>query len=344
MALLNRLARREHMVAALAASAALALGGCMILEMVGLRSAEEPGPAFSHRVHVQMEGMDCGDCHMGVYEEDAPGMPVPMLCSLCHEATDEGTTYDLTYAALFGADGQLAPSRSLLADEIIFSHLQHVTANDDCAACHGGIAAADRTPRTVGVTMDQCMACHAQQGISNDCATCHTVIREDYMPPSHDLAWMEVHGSVARAHPVGTSDNCALCHQESTCTACHQLVPPQDHTNFWRIRGHGFVAGLDRSRCQTCHQPDYCNQCHAHTQPMSHTGSWGGTLSTHCLSCHIPVQQTGCFTCHKDTRSHALAAPKPPDHFAAMNCRQCHGQGAPLPHVDNGADCNICHH
>jgi hypothetical protein len=26
-----------------------------------------------------------------------------------------------------------------------------------------------------------------------------------------------------------------------------------------------------------------------------------------------------------------------------MNCRQCHGMTAPLPHVDKGDDCNACH-
>lgn len=343
MALLIRFARRETLVSVLAAASAVALGGCILLEMTGLRAPAETGPAFSHRIHVQDEGMDCADCHVTVHEEDAPGMPVAMLCSLCHEGMDDEKPEELRAAALFPG-GVLAPSGVLLADEILFSHLQHVSAELDCAACHGGIAEADRTPEYTALSMDDCMACHAKSGVSNECATCHSVIREDLMPPNHDMAWMQLHGSFANSGSGLASDQCSLCHQESSCTTCHQLVPPEDHTNFWRRRGHGFVAGLDRSRCQTCHQPDYCNQCHQHTEPMSHTGSFGGTLSTHCLSCHLPVQQTGCFTCHKDTSSHALAAPKPPDHFAAMNCRQCHGAGAPLPHVDNGADCNICHH
>jgi hypothetical protein len=343
MAFLNSPSRRQRAAAALALASALALGGCMILEAVGLRRAVDEGPAFSHRIHVVDQGMDCGDCHMMVEEDDEPGMPVPMLCNLCHDGLDADKPFELTAAALFH-DGVLPPSRSKLEDEIIFSHLRHVAADLDCAACHGNIAEADRTPFDVGLSMDDCMACHATQGISNDCATCHSVIREDVMPANHGMAWMKVHGAIARAGTGATSEQCSLCHSESTCTACHQLVPPEDHTQFWRRRGHGFVAGMDRSRCQTCHQPDYCNQCHAHTAPLSHTGSWGGTRSLHCLSCHLPVQQTGCFTCHRATPSHLLASPKPPDHSAAMNCRQCHGLSAPLPHVDNGADCNVCHH
>jgi hypothetical protein len=26
-----------------------------------------------------------------------------------------------------------------------------------------------------------------------------------------------------------------------------------------------------------------------------------------------------------------------------MNCRQCHGHGAPLPHPDKGDSCTACH-
>lgn len=342
MALLNRLAHRERIVGTLAFASAVALGGCMLLEVTGLRRTADAGPAFSHRIHVQDQGMDCGDCHMMVEEDDEPGMPVPMLCSLCHDGLDADKPFEKTAAALF-VEGVLPPSRSKLDDEILFSHLGHVTAGLDCGACHGGIAEADRTPLDIAMSMDDCMACHAKQGISNDCATCHSVIREDLMPPNHDLAWMKVHGLIAQGGAGTTAEQCNLCHTESSCTTCHQLVPPQDHTEFWRRRGHGFLAAMDRSRCQTCHQPSYCNQCHAESTPISHTGSWGGSRSTHCLSCHLPVQQTSCFTCHRATPSHLLAAPKPPDHSAAMNCRMCHGFDAPLPHVDNGADCNACH-
>jgi hypothetical protein len=41
--------------------------------------------------------------------------------------------------------------------------------------------------------------------------------------------------------------------------------------------------------------------------------------------------------------SHSTAAPQPPSHSPGMNCRQCHGISAPLPHVTKGEDCNICH-
>jgi hypothetical protein len=80
---------------------------------------------------------------------------------------------------------------------------------------------------------------------------------------------------------------------------------------------------------------------------LSHTGNWGSPRNNHCLGCHEPLRNEGCVACHSSTPSHALANPKPPDHNAAMNCRQCHIPGGvqpPMPHVDNGDNCNACHH
>jgi hypothetical protein len=57
----------------------------------------------------------------------------------------------------------------------------------------------------------------------------------------------------------------------------------------------------------------------------------------------VPLQGDSCFVCHKGTPSHLMAAPKPPNHSPAMDCRSCHGLSEPLPHFDNGDDCNTCH-
>jgi hypothetical protein len=70
---------------------------------------------------------------------------------------------------------------------------------------------------------------------------------------------------------------------------------------------------------------------------------FGSPQNTHCLSCHLPLQGEGCFTCHKGTPSHQTAAPMPANHLPSMNCRQCHGLTAPLPHPDNGSLCTACH-
>ncbi|NOT29445.1 MAG: hypothetical protein HOP15_03245 [Planctomycetes bacterium] len=112
----------------------------------------------------------------------------------------------------------------------------------------------------------------------------------------------------------------------------------------WPLRAHAVLGRVDRAACATCHEPALCDRCHAEVQPLSHRGaSFGGTLSTHCLTCHFPLQGEGCATCHKTTTSHAFGSPKPSWHTPAMDCRSCHGSSLPLSHVDNGSNCNLCH-
>jgi hypothetical protein len=84
MALLSPASRRNAGLAA--ASGALLLAGCYFVDRLG--SDEDEGPRFSHRIHVEDQGLDCSDCHVGAEDSDEPGMPVAMQCALCHVDLD----------------------------------------------------------------------------------------------------------------------------------------------------------------------------------------------------------------------------------------------------------------
>ncbi|MEO6711285.1 MAG: hypothetical protein ABI054_08675, partial [Planctomycetota bacterium] len=222
-------------------------------------------------------------------------------------------------------------------------HARHVVAGQTCESCHSSIATNERIEPEMRVSMDSCMQCHASMGKPNDCASCHREIRADAPPASHAQNWTRAHGASVR-NPTGLiGDRCSLCHTESSCATCHKETPPQNHNNFWRIRGHGVAAQMDRAGCAVCHTPDTCSTCHADTLPQSHTGMWGSPKDSHCVTCHFPLTDNGCIACHKDTPSHALATPMPPWHDLGMNCRQCHGVTQPLNHVDDGSTCVMCH-
>jgi hypothetical protein len=194
------------------------------------------------------------------------------------------------------------------------------------------------------VTMDKCTECHASTKTSNACGTCHREIRQDAAPQSHAHTWTKMHGQAVRWPTGDMNDRCSLCHTESTCATCHSEQAPDNHNNFWRIKGHGIAAEMDRAGCGVCHRSDTCSRCHADTMPLSHTGSFGAPHDTHCLSCHFPLADNGCVICHKGTPSHAMATPMPSWHNPGMNCRQCHGVTQALPHVDDGSSCTMCHH
>jgi hypothetical protein len=155
---------------------------------------------------------------------------------------------------------------------------------------------------------------------------------------------MRGHGEVVRGGSERSEDRCTLCHQQgNSCSTCHQRMPPASHDNTFRLRTHGLQASIDRSGCGVCHTQDSCASCHRVTQPRSHRGGFGAPTNNHCVSCHLPVQDTGCRACHASTPSHDRAARLPADHVPSMNCRLCHGNGVALPHPDGGHACTSCH-
>jgi len=323
------------------------IGGLVVLEvgcaLIGSLSGEDEF-AFSHALHVGEEGLDCLTCHENLAVSDEPGMPAADTCFLCHDLIDEEKPPERRIDQLF-ADGTLMASHvSRLDGEVLFSHLAHVDAGLDCAACHEGIEESTAPTRDLAVTMDDCTACHAEHAAGDDCATCHSVVARTWAPDSHERSWTELHGRMVRARDPALENRCSLCHEESSCAQCHAVEPPRNHDNHWRLRGHGLMARMDRDNCAVCHEPAECNRCHDQARPASHTGMWGGQRSTHCLSCHFPLRGESCAACHQGTPSHGLAPPKPSWHDPGMNCRSCHVQGTGLMrHVDDGTNCNLCH-
>lgn len=325
----------------LAAILVVAVSGCAVLDALGMR--DQP-LAFSHARH-EKEGFTCTDCHVAEADGRRRGYPKPTQCALCHDDIDADKPPERHVSTLF-VDGRFqAAGATWLSEEVKFSHATHLKAGAECEQCHKGMSKNERVDSDAAIGMDTCMACHAAAGVDPACSTCHTVINRSTPPANHAELWRQLHGKVVRGGLPGPENDCSMCHADQTCTRCHQDEKPVSHNMFWRESMHGFVAAMDRESCATCHKEDSCTSCHADTKPQSHVGAWGAPLDVHCLNCHVPVKDESCSVCHKGTPSHLEAPPKPdvPPHSPAMNCRSCHGVTAPLPHVDNGDDCNSCH-
>ncbi len=322
-----------------------AAAGCRFLAQ-HLRSGEELS-AFPHDIHVEDQEIGCEECHPQESGADLPSLPAVNTCGFCHDPED-----DEDPAAPFLAGG--APSwvrAGRQSDEIMFEHTRHVeAAKGSCTACHQDVAASWAVLSSMRMRMDTCMACHQEQGASNECAACHHRLRPDTAPDSHREGWTLRHGQRWRSLAGGrTVDRCDLCHTQGSCDECHTTVRPRSHNNYWRGRGHGVAAGIDRSSCSVCHGRDTCDRCHSRTRPRSHRGSFGAPRNRHCYQCHLPLvhrgyQRENCSVCHLDTPSHSTAEIMPADAAhqtaSAAQCRACH---APLPHPDNGDDCRFCH-
>jgi hypothetical protein len=330
--------------ASLAAAVAALLSSCTLFQALYPPAPPPPRP-FNHEAHT-VRGVACADCHEGAEKEARAGMPAKAFCMNCHEELDKEKDKPLEKKVAWFQDdkGEVHwTDFGKQKEDIKFSHASH-NGKVACLDCHAGM---DKNTGLVPhgpQRMTSCVACHQEKAAAKlDCSVCHTAIDRTKKPDNHFQLWTKSHGAAAKEGAnVATINNCALCHQPQACTICHQTVPPEDHTEFWRLRAHGLTVALDRSRCQTCHTTDMCVRCHTVAQPMSHVGSWGATQEKHCFSCHLPLQSSGsCAVCHRDTPGHATAPPKPPWHTANMICRTCHA--ATLKHPDNGDNCNACH-
>jgi len=322
----------------------LVVGACVLASQL---ESDYVGPRFNHSLHGEDAGLECASCHRTADSAEDAGMPSSRQCALCHKDLDDGKPPEQQAAFFFEGDEVKSAHVTDLSEEIRFSHQAHVSEYGlACSDCHGDVATSTAVAASARVTMEECIRCHQQRSTKqDDCATCHLEIRADRAPENHLQDWSRRHGMVVRMQGTAEAARCTLCHpSERDCIACHQAEPPADHTNYWRQRGHGIAVRINRERCNTCHQTDSCDRCHRDTAPRNHTAGWGSPLDRHCLTCHTPItSQESCSVCHKGTPSHALAAPMPPDHVPGMNCRQCHGLSAPLPHPDKGDSCEACH-
>ncbi len=343
MAILNKTPGRPWRLRAtrdLCVLGALLAAGCMLVE---LAVEPDPGPSFSHRQHVTELEMNCVACHKDLDGQDRPSLPSEALCQLCHRRIDSEKP-EPERASVFFVDGVHQPLNVLSVDpEVRFSHKAHLDVVGSCTSCHEGIRESERLGPGDQIAMADCIDCHQRVAAPEGCAVCHTQVDEQWQPENHERLWDKLHGSVARNPSEVLTERCSMCHTESTCVTCHQSEQPDSHTNFWRLKSHGFEAQADRASCQTCHREDSCASCHESTRPLSHKGMFGQTRNTHCFGCHQPLRNESCAVCHKSTPSHFMATPLPSDHSPSLNCRQCHGAGAPLPHVDDGSSCTSCH-
>ena len=264
------------------------------LALLVLLFAAGPTPAgaadFSHAAHLA-RGLECAACHEVKSAPARPHLNLENGCVKCHES---------------GApQSQPLPTQRHL--DAVFPHTAH--AKFACTTCHLGVTD-DKIPPGGGpvLTQQQCASCHAEQHVgvsSNACERCHGEDRTKVRPATHGPNWRKTHGAEAawRTAYDEHGQDCRQCHSKSSCTECHDVMAPTDHTGLWRMQAHGIAAEWDRDRCKTCHETATCVRCHQVTEPMNHAGPWlqlhglaaGARVSESCSVCHQPAW---CAACH----------------------------------------------
>jgi len=134
--------------------------------------------AFNHKIHIEDVGLNCKDCHLNVETMAVASIPALDVCQTCHN--EEPISESLVEKELlwYVSEKKEIPWVQIYSvpEHAYFSHRRHVMIGGlECSSCHGDIASMT-TPvwyQAVPVTMENCMACHKRNKVTNDCLTCH---------------------------------------------------------------------------------------------------------------------------------------------------------------------------
>lgn len=166
-----------------------------------LFSAQPQPVEFSHKVHVDGEGMECADCHYFNEDGSYNGLPTTENCADCHDDVLGETEAEIRFVEDYVHTGREVEWKvyQKQPDNVFFSHAAHnvekcnechdFTEPELCNQCHPAMSDNDTPPpfmenRITGYSKDtmkmwQCERCHANPdhyGVtrsSNACYVCH---------------------------------------------------------------------------------------------------------------------------------------------------------------------------
>ena len=137
--------------------------------------------AFSHKVHVGQNEIDCNYCHSSVEKGKVAGVPSLNVCMNCHFVVNEGTKtgtaeIEKIYKALDFNPETLEYGNNPtpvewvrvhdLPDHVYFNHKQHVVVGKvECIECHGPVKSMEEIYQYSEMTMGWCVDCHRDKKI-----------------------------------------------------------------------------------------------------------------------------------------------------------------------------------
>jgi hypothetical protein len=266
--------------------------------------AESRGLRFQHGLHADVNCVGCHTMAKTSMTGEDNLFPTHDQCMECHDVDSDNEC-----ATCHIGDPDSGPSIHDYSKK--FNHAAHANAGLACAACHDdldGKLPAELMGHFPG--MNECMQCHTEKLVTNDCALCH-LPEDELRPQDHMVDWLTLHGAAA----AESQTSCAVCHSVADdCQSCHNgdAISNPHPKNY--IARHGQEAHLSDLRCGVCHeQRDFCNECHramnilpaGHYRPGWVTASGGAHADEaqfdleSCMACHdSPGTTPVCATCH----------------------------------------------
>lgn len=242
----------------------------------------------------------CYDCHAPRLSDriafkayELVGMYPAAFSSRNGEGPVQETTRDACLACHAGILDETLPGDKGMR----IAHLTCAT-GPTCDTCHATTAHGEAVRWKRQPVMEDCTACHRQQGASTECDVCHVgKLQSERLEVG---PWQVTHGPEWRStHGMGATDSCATCHPNDFCVKCHAVAIPHP-VSFGAT--HGIMALGDRESCETCHRAQaFCDSCHGIEMPHAadylerHATDAGTKDNQQCMRCHALED---CERCH----------------------------------------------
>ena len=270
---------------------------------------------FSHKFHVQKQGIGCLVCHQKVTKSSHSTdvlVPDMQTCYNCHDEDETPCSTCHTNPDEPGIAPRLKNFKSR------FPHKLHINKErTNCLNCHKGV----ENDTTVGSfhlpAKEYCNTCHQGADVAQNrkqCLTCHKR-NMNFIPVTHRVNWTKDHGVVEQMN----AGSCTHCHQKSYCINCHEgdNLDHKVHPLNFKMT-HGLLAKGNKENCLTCHQEQaFCVDCHRSedVMPKSHAfPNWSNRIAgdggEHARQAEIDFDT--CLSCHNDA-------------YADVVCTTCHG-------------------
>lgn len=100
--------------------------------------------------------------------------PAEKICMNCHSSIKTDSLEIQKVAKFFAEQRRLPWVRVYQVPTFVFwSHRSHTDAGATCTDCHGAVPEMELMFKAKGIAMGDCMDCHRQKKVPNDCTFCH---------------------------------------------------------------------------------------------------------------------------------------------------------------------------
>lgn len=134
--------------------------------------------AYNHKVHIETAGLQCIDCHVSIEQRAFATLPSIEICQNCHAGDPLTESEEEKKLLTYIFEGKEIPWIKIynVPDHVYFSHRRHIIRGEvSCSECHGNINEFINpvSSQFMDITMDNCIKCHEERKVTNDCLTCH---------------------------------------------------------------------------------------------------------------------------------------------------------------------------